>query len=732
MKNIRDNNSAEIDEGCVPALRPEVVIKQGGVDFGGYYEWLVHDTVTNKFIRIGFIEYQIAKEWHLGNCEDIIKAVEKNVSSSRGKIKDALKRMILLFRENNFVEQDLKDLHGTNAYAMLTSKSMIIKKLLLSYLFFRVPIWRPNAFLVKTISQVEWIFGKTVFLIMMLLLFIGITTLLPKLDLFLSNFQEVFTIPGLFYIAITIFVGKIFHELGHAYMCVKKGCYVPSIGVAFLVFWPVFYTDTRELWKLPSKKSRLIVSISGLWMEFYLAIIGLWLWLLLPPGDLRTAFFMVATINLLISILLNASPFLKFDGYYVLSDYIGARNLKNRSFKFCRWALRNLLFGLNLAPPEDLSRRKASFFIIYAFLSWLYRLVIFISISFIIYELFFKFIGFILISIAIFLLIIMPIIKEFFVWYKMRHQINLNKNLIISLIVTFLISLFLIVPWNDNLSIPAVLTYSSRNIYSQVPGKIESLNVSAGQKVRVGQNLVLLKSESLSYEEKLIEKQLLIVLEKIKQSSKESNLLSKISTYIAEKHKLKTELQAIREKLHSMRIKSPFSGTVISLSPSLKNGSNIRKTQFLMAVVNPNKVNLTGLVPATDVGKISVGTGGVFIPKNPSLSKINVILSTISHSPLFSLDAGEPSPISQSLSHRPLPIDSYYNSNLGGELPVRIQGGLAKPDIPVYKLYFDSDGEPFSLAHNQVGYVKVKVQGTSLIIKIFHALMSFLIKESQF
>ena len=58
------------------------------------------------------------------------------------------------------------------------------------------------------------------------------------------------------------------------------------------------------------------------------------------------------------TLLINASPFMRFDGYFILSDALGVVNLHERCFDYARWHLRRVLFGLPDAPPEYLNRTK--------------------------------------------------------------------------------------------------------------------------------------------------------------------------------------------------------------------------------------------------------------------------------------------------------------------------------------------------------------------------------------
>ena len=119
------------------------------------------------------------------------------------------------------------------------------------------------------------------------------------------------------------------------------------MGVAFLVLWPMFYTDTNESWKLQSRRHRLNIASAGVIVELAIAAIATLLWSFLPPGNLREAIFVIATTTWISSVIINASPFMRFDGYYLLSDLWRMPNLHERSFTLARWWLRKKLFDLD-------------------------------------------------------------------------------------------------------------------------------------------------------------------------------------------------------------------------------------------------------------------------------------------------------------------------------------------------------------------------------------------------
>ena len=108
--------------------------------------------------------------------------------------------------------------------------------------------------------------------------------------------------------------------------------------MAFLVLWPMLYTDTSESWRLSNPRQRLAIAScrdhSPNWMIAGLATLG---WALTQPSPIAKAFFYLATTSWILSLALNASPFMRFDGYFILSDWLDFPNLHERSGAICTY-----------------------------------------------------------------------------------------------------------------------------------------------------------------------------------------------------------------------------------------------------------------------------------------------------------------------------------------------------------------------------------------------------------
>lgn len=124
------------------------------------------------------------------------------------------------------------------------------------------------------------------------------------------------------------------HELGHAYCCQRYGGKVGTIGLALYFGQLVAYVDVSDAWLLPAKWHRIKVALAGVYVEAILTLFALWLWLLLPVASLSAQLAFLFFIVTSSRICLNMLPLLRLDGYWVLSDWLEAPNLRTHAAAF--------------------------------------------------------------------------------------------------------------------------------------------------------------------------------------------------------------------------------------------------------------------------------------------------------------------------------------------------------------------------------------------------------------
>lgn len=307
---------------------------------------------------------------------------------------------------------------------------------------------------------------------------IGLYLVSRQWDAFIGTFPFVFSWEGGAISLISIVFIKCLHELGRAYVANRFGCRIPTMGVAFMVMIPLLYTDVSDAWKLKSRWQRLRIDSAGMLVELTVAAYALVLWAFVADGPIRSAVFVLAATGLVLSLLVNLNPFMRFDGYYILADLLGIENLQPRSFRHMRWRLRELLFRPGYAAPEPFPPRLDAILTAHAVATAIYRLMIYLGIALLVYHFTVKLVGILLFVVEIVFFIVRPVTMELKEWWNMRSDIIRTRRTYVTAAILAGLLVLVCVPISTRVSAPAVV-YPSEfvRLYPQEPGRVESIGV---------------------------------------------------------------------------------------------------------------------------------------------------------------------------------------------------------------------------------------------------------------
>ena len=166
---------------------------------------------------------------------------------------------------------------------------------------------------------------------------------------------------------------KIIHEFGHGLTAKHYGGEVHEMGILFLVLTPALYCDVTDSWLLPNKWKRIWISAAGIYVECFLASIATFVWWYSTPGllnSLAMATMFICSVN---TIMFNANPLLRYDGYYVMADWLEIPNLRIKSTQFFAYLIQEKVLGLEIPVQSYMPRSRRYLFVTYAVASYIYR-----------------------------------------------------------------------------------------------------------------------------------------------------------------------------------------------------------------------------------------------------------------------------------------------------------------------------------------------------------------------
>lgn len=663
-------NPRQQGETILPPLREDLRLIPGASAADGSPTWVLADPVRSKYFQIGWAAYLMLSRWNNRSAETVLAQIHAETTCR--VTPDDIENLLRFLYGNHLMRDPPQG--GYRAYVAQAeaAKPKWLMWLVHHYLFFQIPLVRPDRFLRATLPFVEWCFANSTAWIIGLIGLTGIYLTSRQWDTFTATLLHFFTPRGFALYILCLVVVKVCHELGHAYTATRYGCRVSTMGVALVLLLPMLYSDTSDAWKLSSRRQRAAIGAAGMVVECSLAAVALFAWNFLDDGVARSLAFIMATTSLALGLAINLNPFMRFDGYYVLSDLLVIPNLHDRAFAFGQWQLRRLLFGLELPMPEPVSAARCRFLIGFAWAVWAYRFLLFLGIAFLVYHFFFKLLGLILFAVEIGWFILLPIMRELKAWWMLRGAIRERRRVWVAAGATISLAAMLFIPWSNRISLPAVLESTPHaTIYAPVSGRIVELEVNEGHHVEKGDRLVMLESPVLEKEVALTRKRIEVEQLKSRRQFVDQDELAKHQVTVEALKARLSQLEGLMRQQENLSLTAPIAGMVTDRAEALHVGRWINKELPLAYVIDSAGEELHALAPETDVGSLRSGQSARFIPEGaerPSVKAQVVEIRDIDESSftvpyLASLYGGEV-PVREDVNHKLKPETSVYRITL--------------------------------------------------------------------
>jgi putative peptide zinc metalloprotease protein len=201
----------------------------------GSPSWTLHDPDRNKYFRIDWLTFEILKRWSFNDMDIIAESIA--TATTIHPEQEDVEHVVKFLEENQLVIPRGQDSATKLADGLAKIQGLPLKWLLHHYLFFRVPLLRPDRWLEHMLPLVQPFYTRGFLLLTLFALSVGLTQVVRHSDTFWMSLVNTFNFSGLLAYRVALFIVKFLHELGHAFTTKRLGCRIPAIGVAFLVLW---------------------------------------------------------------------------------------------------------------------------------------------------------------------------------------------------------------------------------------------------------------------------------------------------------------------------------------------------------------------------------------------------------------------------------------------------------------------------------------------------------------
>lgn len=289
-----------------PLLGKDVVIHEVTTE-----EYVVHQTKLNHQVRINAFAYHLltlldGKKSITTLCDEMSKLINADVTT--GDVYQLLYGKLF-------------------GYGMIDDNPAANERSSSNYLALRFILLRRSW--VNMLSKIFYFLfpATTMFYILFiaLLLFVAGNVVFSFTQI--AHTKEAYYLNGSFVILLFLFsfVICLFHEIGHASALQSYKKNAGEIGVGFFLFYPVFFCNVSEAWFL-KKNQRVVVNLGGIYFELLAATA----FIAAMYATENNIFLFLASIILLRAVI-NLNPFLRRDGYWILSDLTNRPNLQRNS-----------------------------------------------------------------------------------------------------------------------------------------------------------------------------------------------------------------------------------------------------------------------------------------------------------------------------------------------------------------------------------------------------------------
>lgn len=613
---------------ALPALRVELELIDGPPDLDGRATLQVFDPVRNAHFRLVHPASIALRHWQAGDADAFSEALTaaSGLVLSRREIGDIAEFLVACELTEGDRDRSWQGLVERQAAA----RPALPTRLAHGYLFFRVPLFNPDRVLSTLAPRLGFVLTRGFAVGYGMLLALALFLVMRQWDRFAADIAAGIGFAQLPVYAVMLLALKAVHEAGHALMARHHGARVPSMGVALMLGVPVLYTDTTDIWRLPSRGQRLSVVLAGVGAEMLVAGVALLAWSFLPEGPTRQMAAALATLSIATSLLINLNPCMRFDGYFALSDALDVPNLQDRAFALTRAHMRHVLLGLPRETADDLGPARARLLVVYGYVTWVYRAALYVGIALMIYMVSFKALGLVLLAFELGWFLARPFWSEMRLWWSLRASLAGRRRARLSAAVVLAGLVLAALPLHRVVEAPAIrVAREEAVVHARAAARVAQVLVRDGAGVSAGQLLARLEAPALTARRERAAAEVAALEVR----------LARAPAVAAERDAalvLARQLETARERLAGLarleadlEIRAPMSGIVVDLEPGLDAGVWINEGQELGRVVGASGVSVRALVDEAEVRRLRVGATAVFVPETGLGAATPLALETI-------------------------------------------------------------------------------------------------------
>jgi len=669
----------------IPKLRCRDDLQITFQSYGDRPCYLLEDPLNGQFFQIGEVEHAIISQLdgEVETSEVLAHHPELAPEQAQQLCQWLLTNQLAYFFD-----------YKTQTWQLLPARKPLSQQLARYFnpLFIKIPLGSPDRLMNHLFSGVRWMLGWPFFWVWLLVCCTGVYQVAANWPRFLQAAEGLLSIYNLLLLVAAWVLTKIVHELFHGFVCKKYGGHIHQAGILLILFMPLGgYVNASASWRFTSRWQRMHVSAAGMFSDLWLGALAAWVWAYTDTGLINYLAYNIVIITTIGTLLFNANPLMRFDGYYILTDWLDIPNLYTSGQRYIQYLGQRYLLGLAVKLPQW---RADHAWIIksYGVAAWIWRWFIMFVLLVLATTLLDE-TGMVLAVLAAALTLGIPLVRGVTRVARHPRKITVMRRLALITVVgggLLLISLTQLT-WTSTITVPAVVDYADATLLrAETAGFVRKIYVQAGETVTAGQPLLQLDNAELVAEAQdlalQIEQQTLQQAHYLK--TKELGSYQAVGAQIKQ---LRREWLDRQRQVLALTVVAPHDGTVIAAHLPELIGTYLPRGELILTLADPQQLDIQLSIPQQHIEAFRARLGqAVMIYRDAqplhalpaTLSTVNPRASqTIQHPALTAIGGGP-------LLVKPLPEAQQSKEELGYvHLAPRFTGTVTLSDAIVTKLY---------------------------------------------
>tara|TARA_Y100000589_G_scaffold328076_1_gene371396 strand:+ start:216 stop:2333 length:2118 start_codon:yes stop_codon:yes gene_type:complete len=568
--------------------------------FRGEHWYVAHDPISNNFFRLNPVAHhfvglldgkrQVDEAWRLTTDRYADMAPTQNEVIH---ILGQLNQSNLLRVDLPVDAKPLLDRANRRKVKQWTGQAM-------SILFVRIPLINPDRFLTWCLPLFKPLLSKGGLALWIAWLAYCLWQFIPHVGSFIHDAESVLAPANWGWMVLLFLITKAIHEFGHGILCKRFGGAVPEMGVMMLIMMPAPFVDATSSWSFASRWHRFLVNAAG--MMFELAIAGgaalFWLYETANnPGSLTAQLaYNIVFMASFTTILFNANPLLRFDGYYMLADVLEVPNMYDRASRHTRWLVQRFAYGMENAQPVATASGEQWILLLYGIASQIYRFFVLTGIILFISGQLLT-IGLLLAAWSFIAWCIVPLSK-FFHWLFTSGQVGEQRKRAVTVTFAVIIGTIIgigVIKVDEHKRTEGVIESAQRSdIAIQSDGFVTQVLVEPGQRLKAGDPMLIAENPQLLSRKAELEAELV----KLDIERRMAMVKDLVEMNIAKTKKkvIQEELDDINDRIADLTLRSPQDGMLIAANFKQYLGQYVRRGDVVGRIADMSKLRVTALV----------------------------------------------------------------------------------------------------------------------------------------